>query len=120
MSLSKATHFMHRRLHAGATVLRALPNLTADAPSSLAHGSLSGCEACIEANATRLPHTSVYYKPSYAGRLTHADIAGPFLRSQRYAGVTNTRSFWWTTTLASSPSTSCVTRVGRLPQSANF
>eukprot|EP00965_Chrysotila_dentata_P141149 4665437-Pleurochrysis_carterae.AAC.1 len=36
-----------------------------------------------EAHATRHPHTTPRYKPSYAGRLIHADIAGPFLPSQR-------------------------------------
>ena len=32
----------------------------------------------IEANAHRLPHTGSKYVPSYAGRLIHTDIAGPF------------------------------------------
>eukprot|EP00965_Chrysotila_dentata_P025477 847319-Pleurochrysis_carterae.AAC.1 len=72
---------MHQRLHAGATRLRQLPTLTADAPSFLARGRFGGCEACTEANATRLPHTTSHYRESYPGRLIHADIAGPFLRS---------------------------------------
>eukprot|EP00965_Chrysotila_dentata_P140208 4635342-Pleurochrysis_carterae.AAC.1 len=72
---------MHQRLHAGATRLRQLPTLTADAPSSLARGRFGGCGACTEANATRLPHTTSHYRESYPGRLIHADIAGPSLRS---------------------------------------
>eukprot|EP00965_Chrysotila_dentata_P052098 1728837-Pleurochrysis_carterae.AAC.1 len=81
MSADDATRYMHQRLHAGATRLRNLPNITADAPSSLAQGHFRGCEACTEANATRHPHTTTHYRESYPGRLIHADIAGPFLRS---------------------------------------
>eukprot|EP00965_Chrysotila_dentata_P081591 2694130-Pleurochrysis_carterae.AAC.1 len=81
MSADDATHYMHRRLHAGAARLRNLPNITADAPSSLARGHFRGCEACTEANATRHPHTAQLYRESYPGRLIHADIAGPFLRT---------------------------------------
>eukprot|EP00965_Chrysotila_dentata_P084131 2777303-Pleurochrysis_carterae.AAC.1 len=83
MSSQDATQFMHRRLHIGSTHLRSLPSMTADAPSSLARGSHDGCDACTEAHATRHPHNTPRYKPSYAGRLIHADIAGPFLPSQR-------------------------------------
>eukprot|EP00965_Chrysotila_dentata_P026266 871259-Pleurochrysis_carterae.AAC.1 len=72
---------MHRRLHAGSTRLRSLPAITADAPPALARGRHEGCDACLEANATRLPHDSNRYKPSHAGRLVHADIAGPFIRT---------------------------------------
>eukprot|EP00965_Chrysotila_dentata_P140819 4655367-Pleurochrysis_carterae.AAC.2 len=75
MSPTDATRHMHRRLHAGSTRLRSLPTLTADAPPALARGRHDGCEACTEANATRLLHDSNRYKPSHAGRLVHADIA---------------------------------------------
>eukprot|EP00965_Chrysotila_dentata_P177749 5871405-Pleurochrysis_carterae.AAC.1 len=78
MSPSDATRCMHRRLHAGAARLRSSPTITADAPAALAHGSFDGCDACVEANATRQPHDTQRYKPSHAGRLIHADIAGPF------------------------------------------
>eukprot|EP00965_Chrysotila_dentata_P128232 4239039-Pleurochrysis_carterae.AAC.1 len=63
MPTAEATRFMHRRLHAGATRLCSLPSITADAPSSLAHGTFDGCEACAEVNASRLPHTAQRYKP---------------------------------------------------------
>eukprot|EP00965_Chrysotila_dentata_P261551 6214290-Pleurochrysis_carterae.AAC.1 len=82
MSSSEATACMHARLHAGSTRLRALPSITADAPPSLAHGRLIGGAACTGANATRQSHNSIQYKPCYAGRLIHADIAGPFVRTQ--------------------------------------
>eukprot|EP00965_Chrysotila_dentata_P155100 5125205-Pleurochrysis_carterae.AAC.2 len=82
MSADDATQYMHRRLHAGASRLRRLPDIIiADAPSSLANGSFAGCNACTESNATRLPQTSHLYKETYPGRLIHADIAGPCLRS---------------------------------------
>eukprot|EP00965_Chrysotila_dentata_P206750 6183720-Pleurochrysis_carterae.AAC.1 len=71
MSPSDATLHMHRRLHAGASRLRALPTITADAPPALARGRFDGCAACTEANAARLPHESHLYKPSHAGRLIH-------------------------------------------------
>eukprot|EP00965_Chrysotila_dentata_P018229 606568-Pleurochrysis_carterae.AAC.1 len=72
-----------RLLHAGATRLRNLPVITADAPASLAHGQFDGCAACTEAKATRHPHNTTHYKPfSHAGRLIHADIAGPSVRTQ--------------------------------------
>eukprot|EP00965_Chrysotila_dentata_P045536 1512597-Pleurochrysis_carterae.AAC.1 len=81
LSPAKATERMHKRLHAGATRLRALPSLTADAPPALAHGRFDGCAASTTANATRHVHDSTLYKPSYAGRLIHADNAGPFVRT---------------------------------------
>eukprot|EP00965_Chrysotila_dentata_P081691 2697026-Pleurochrysis_carterae.AAC.1 len=85
MSADDAAQYMHSRLHAGATRLRRLPDITADAPSSLSNGTFQGYEACTEANATRLPHTSQLYKSFYPGRLIHADIAGLFLRSHSNA-----------------------------------
>eukprot|EP00965_Chrysotila_dentata_P072081 2381361-Pleurochrysis_carterae.AAC.1 len=81
MSPSKATECMHNRLHAGSTRLRSLPSITADAPAALAHGRFDGCSACAEANATRHAHDHTQYKPSFAGRIIHADIAGPFVRT---------------------------------------
>eukprot|EP00965_Chrysotila_dentata_P102625 3388082-Pleurochrysis_carterae.AAC.2 len=78
MSPSDAILYMHRRLHAGASRLRALPSITADAPPAITRGHFNGCNACTEANATRLPHESQLYQPSHAGRLVHTDIAGPF------------------------------------------
>eukprot|EP00965_Chrysotila_dentata_P166701 5504811-Pleurochrysis_carterae.AAC.2 len=82
MSSANATACMHAGLHAGATRLRSLPALTADAPASLAQGQFDGCDACTEANATLHTLNTVHYKPTHAGRLIHADIAGPFVRTQ--------------------------------------
>eukprot|EP00965_Chrysotila_dentata_P043519 1446716-Pleurochrysis_carterae.AAC.1 len=58
MSPRDATICLHRRLHIGASRLRRLPSLTADAPASLTAGRLDGCAACAEANATKLSHTT--------------------------------------------------------------
>eukprot|EP00965_Chrysotila_dentata_P238673 6202655-Pleurochrysis_carterae.AAC.2 len=80
MSPRNATICLHRRLHVGATHLRRLPELTSDAPASLATGRLDGCSSCFEANAHKLSHKTELYRPSHAGRLIHADIAGPFTR----------------------------------------
>eukprot|EP00965_Chrysotila_dentata_P082625 2726785-Pleurochrysis_carterae.AAC.1 len=82
MSPGDATACMHARLHAGATCLHNLPSITADAPASLANGRFDGCAACTEKNATRHAHNTTQYKLSHAGRLIHADIAGPFARTQ--------------------------------------
>eukprot|EP00965_Chrysotila_dentata_P104153 3439380-Pleurochrysis_carterae.AAC.3 len=82
MSPRDATICLHRRLHIGATWLRRLPEITSDAPSSLASGRLDGCSACSEANAPKLAHKSELYSPPHSGRLIHADIAGPFVRTQ--------------------------------------
>eukprot|EP00965_Chrysotila_dentata_P107069 3538083-Pleurochrysis_carterae.AAC.1 len=65
MSPAKATERMHNRVHAGATRLRALPTITADAPSALAHGRFDGCAACTAANATRHAHDSTLYKVAF-------------------------------------------------------
>eukprot|EP00965_Chrysotila_dentata_P127430 4213776-Pleurochrysis_carterae.AAC.1 len=81
MGPNDAAIHMHRRLHAGTTRLRNLPTITADAPPALARAHHPGCEACVEANATRLPHDSHRYKASHPGRLIHTDIAGPFVRT---------------------------------------
>eukprot|EP00965_Chrysotila_dentata_P256104 6212435-Pleurochrysis_carterae.AAC.1 len=80
MSPGDATACMHARLHAGATCLRNLPAITADAPASRAHGRFDGCAACTEA-ATRHPHNAMQYKPSQAGRLIHADIGRGTVRT---------------------------------------
>eukprot|EP00965_Chrysotila_dentata_P093126 3075786-Pleurochrysis_carterae.AAC.1 len=66
MSPHDATVCLHRRLHIGASHLRRLPEITADAPVSLASGRLDGCSACSEANAHKLSHKSELYRPSHA------------------------------------------------------
>eukprot|EP00965_Chrysotila_dentata_P107389 3548214-Pleurochrysis_carterae.AAC.1 len=74
------------------------------APSAARRRNASACTACHYGLRTILPitwvarrmrslhegqrytsptYTSFRYKPSYAGRRIHADMAGPFLRSQR-------------------------------------
>eukprot|EP00965_Chrysotila_dentata_P218120 6190410-Pleurochrysis_carterae.AAC.1 len=72
---------MHRRLHAGAARIKALPSLVSDAPASLSQSLPPSCSACLEANAARLPHSNDRYTPTYPGRLIHVDIAGPFVES---------------------------------------
>lgn len=69
---------LHRRLHIGSQYIRRLGRLTTDVPDHIASASDVGCEHCAAANATRLPHSGDTYKPTYAGRLIHGDLAGPF------------------------------------------
>eukprot|EP00965_Chrysotila_dentata_P011767 385886-Pleurochrysis_carterae.AAC.1 len=65
---------MHDRLHAGSTRLRSQSTITADAPHSLAQARYDKCAACTEVNATR-------HLYDFTGRLVHADIASPNLRT---------------------------------------
>ena len=81
VSADAAVDALHRRLHVNQDLIRKLPGLTADAPKNLEKGIVHSCEACFEANATRLPHKGNLYKPSRVGRLVHADIVGPFKRT---------------------------------------
>ena len=72
---------LHRRLHIGHDTLRKLGEITADIPANIRAGKGHSCAHCKAANATHLSHRGSAYKPSYPGRLVHADIAGPFRRS---------------------------------------
>ena len=72
---------LHRRLHIGHDTLRKLGDITADIPANIRAGKGHSCAHCKTANATHLSHRGSAYKPSYPGRLVHADIAGPFRRS---------------------------------------
>eukprot|EP00966_Prymnesium_polylepis_P249903 5777148-Prymnesium_polylepis.1 len=94
---------MHRRLHAGASRLRQLPKLCADAQSSLAHASDVSCPSCTEANATHLSHQGSRYQPSYLPRQSHTrNTAIRWAHSFARAVDITTHSSWSTTTLASS------------------
>ena len=79
LSADAAAAVFHRRLHVGTNRIRRLPILTADAPETLMSAAPVPCNACMEANAPHLTHSGTSYKPSYPGRLVHADIAGPFV-----------------------------------------
>ena len=73
---------LHHRLHLSPSIIARLPSLASDMPAKLSRLAGAPCPHCMEANATRHPHAaSDVYKPSYVGRLTHADIVGPFKRS---------------------------------------
>ena len=78
LDANQLAQLMHRRLHIGAHLIRALPTLTADAPKQLSRASLSACPHWVAANACRLPHRGERYKQTSPGRLIHADICGPF------------------------------------------
>ena len=78
LDANQLAQLMHRRLHIGAHLIRALPTLTADAPKQLSRASLSACPHWVAANACRLPHQGERYKQTSPGRLIRADIAGPF------------------------------------------
>eukprot|EP00966_Prymnesium_polylepis_P270742 6254777-Prymnesium_polylepis.2 len=73
---------MHRRFHAGASRLRQLPKLCADAPSSLAHASDVSCPSCTEANATHLSHRGSRYS-----------CIGPLIPAVSYTAVQWAHSF---------------------------
>ena len=76
-----AAAHIHRRLHIGVKRMALLPTLTADAPANISKARHNACPHCVTANATRLSHKESRYVESEPGRLVHADIAGPFLRS---------------------------------------
>ena len=76
---------MHGRLHLSSAILRRLPSCTSDAPGVLRRCPKLSCDACTEANASRLSrsHASGHQgvkprKTSRPGQVVHADIAGPF------------------------------------------
>ena len=83
-----ATSIFHRRFHAGLDRLRRMPDLTADAPRSLAQATTTPNSGLVEAAATHLPHSGDRYEPSHAGRLIHADITGPFI-SVEHANISS-------------------------------
>ena len=56
LDANQLAQLMHRRLHIGAHLIRALPTLAADAPKQLSRASLSACPHWVAANASRLPH----------------------------------------------------------------
>ena len=62
-----ATSVFHRRFHAGVDRLRRMPDLTADAPRSLAQATTTPNSGLVEAAATHLPHSGDRYEPSHAG-----------------------------------------------------
>ena len=82
LSPDVAAAHMHRRLHIGVKSMQRLPSITSDAPPNLARARVNACPACVTANAPHHSHTARRYAESYPGRLIHADIAGPFIRSR--------------------------------------
>ena len=70
------------RLHLGVGRMRALPSITADAPSNLGKARASTSPFMVTANATKRAHTESRYMESQSGRLIHLDIAGPLLESR--------------------------------------
>jgi len=79
MSADAAITALHRRLHLGYDRLRKMVDIASDVPPQVAKGLAHSCAHCFEANAARLSHSAgSIYKPSHAGRLIHADLAGPF------------------------------------------
>ena len=70
---------LHHRLHLSPGVIARLPRLTKDVSNKVSEQRGSNCRHCVEANATKLPHrTNDVYRSSYAGRLVHGDLVGPF------------------------------------------
>ncbi len=62
--------------------MRALPSITADAPSNLGKARASTSPFMVTANDTKRAHTESRYMESQSGRLIHLDIAGPLLESR--------------------------------------
>ena len=61
------------------SILQRLGTYSVDIASKISKLEGAPCIHCMEANATRQSHSSPpVYKPSYVGRLIHADIVGPF------------------------------------------
>ena len=88
LSAADAGIAMHNRLHLGSSILRRLPGCTHDAPDVLSRCPKISCDACMEANASRLSrahasgHTGRRKRTTTRpGQLVHADIAGPFVQS---------------------------------------
>ena len=81
LPVQQAAEIMNRRLHLGRDRLRALVDLTADAPKRLGAAGSPLREHWTEANAPHLAHPGEGYTPSHAGRLVHGDIVGPFRTS---------------------------------------
>ena len=81
LPVQQAAEIMNRRLHLGRDRLRALVDLTADAPKRLGSAGSPLREHWTEANAPHLAHPGEGYTPSHAGRLVHGDIVGPFRTS---------------------------------------
>ena len=81
LPVQHAAEIMNRRLHLGRDRLRALVDLTADAPKRLGSAGSPLREHWTEANAPHLAHPGEGYTPSHAGRLVHGDIVGPFRTS---------------------------------------
>ena len=72
---------LHRRLHVNQDTIRSLPAQSADVPDKAARGQSHSCPHCVSANAQKLAHHRKPYEPSHVGRLVHADIVGPFVKS---------------------------------------
>eukprot|EP00965_Chrysotila_dentata_P036512 1214780-Pleurochrysis_carterae.AAC.1 len=68
MSPRDKTICLHGRLHIGAPKLRRLPELTSDAPPSLASGRLDSCAAC----SAKPTQPGCRTKPNYTGHRTPA------------------------------------------------
>eukprot|EP00966_Prymnesium_polylepis_P024465 563349-Prymnesium_polylepis.1 len=75
---NEAAASLHPRLHVSLKHITSLHESAADASAHLSKTTHLTCSKCAEANATRLSHPSSLYRPSYPGRLVHADIVGPF------------------------------------------
>ena len=76
-----AAQHLHRRLNAGVKRLQRLPLITADAPENLTRARSAASPQSLTANCTQLAHKGSRYVESRPGRLFHADIAGPFVKS---------------------------------------
>lgn len=81
LSPNELAAVLHRRLHVSLNRIRRLVTVAADVPSNAARADRMPCDACAEANSTRVPHSGQNYRPSHVGRLIHADIVGPFKNS---------------------------------------
>eukprot|EP00965_Chrysotila_dentata_P222492 6193004-Pleurochrysis_carterae.AAC.5 len=85
MPADAAARCMHRRLHCGGGSLKRRTEFTSDASRSLQRAAPPTCEACAEANSTRLPHNSAQQRAllPFISRSTH-----PFGYCRPFSGIT--------------------------------
>ena len=82
MPADDAATALHWRLLIAPKRISSLSDIVADMPINAVQGTAAPTSFWAEANATKLPHAGKRYRPSHAGRLVHADLAGPFLASR--------------------------------------
>ena len=82
MSAAQAGELIHRRSHAGAGKIRALPQVSTNAPTNLASASPCTCVFCAQSRITEAPHSGVMKPADHEPGVVHTDMKGPFATSK--------------------------------------